>query len=197
MQHRTTIIIAHRLATIRHTDRIYVLEKGHIVEEGSHNDLIAKNNGVYQNLLKLQTDAYGNLQENYLQQTPKLIDSLTQLPPLYRNKQKHRPLTTTKMNNLTANEKKTIPATQTIFKGNNEQHNENIDLLFPDTWGLWQQVYDTFKRVAVKEEVLFKRLYAYTNLLAKLRQALLKRQCCPTTANFNRVAKKNCPQLIF
>ena len=70
MQHRTTIIIAHRLATIRHTDRIYVLEKGHIVEEGSHNDLIAKNNGVYQNLLKLQTDAYGNLQENYLQTNP-------------------------------------------------------------------------------------------------------------------------------
>ncbi|HMS52469.1 MAG: hypothetical protein IPI59_04490 [Sphingobacteriales bacterium] len=79
------------------------------------------------------------------------------------------------MNNLTANEKKLFLQLKQFLKGNNEQHNENIDLLFPDTWGLWQQVYDTFKRVAVKEEVLFKRSYAYTNLLAKLRQALLNR----------------------
>ena len=51
---RTSIIIAHRLATIREADRIYVLEGGQIVEEGTHNELWALENGVYRSLAKLQ-----------------------------------------------------------------------------------------------------------------------------------------------
>ncbi|MBI4979662.1 MAG: ABC transporter ATP-binding protein [Spirochaetes bacterium] len=43
---RTTLIIAHRLSTIAHVDKILVLEKGRLVEEGSHTELIAKN-GTY------------------------------------------------------------------------------------------------------------------------------------------------------
>lgn len=54
MKGRTTIIIAHRLATIRKVDRIYVLKDGEIVEQGHHLDLLAKEDGFYANLVRLQ-----------------------------------------------------------------------------------------------------------------------------------------------
>ncbi len=54
MKNRTTIIIAHRLATIRKVDRIYVLKDGKIVEEGTHNVLAEKEDGFYANLVRLQ-----------------------------------------------------------------------------------------------------------------------------------------------
>ncbi len=54
MKNRTTIIIAHRLATIRSVDKIYVLDKGHITETGTHEELLHTPNGVYGNLVKLQ-----------------------------------------------------------------------------------------------------------------------------------------------
>jgi subfamily B ATP-binding cassette protein MsbA len=53
MQNRTTLIIAHRLSTIEKADRILVLQKGRIVEEGSHADLLARN-GVYAGLYRTQ-----------------------------------------------------------------------------------------------------------------------------------------------
>ena len=56
MKNRTSIIIAHRLATIREVDCIYVLEGGHIVEKGTHEELSAKYDGVYGSLAKLQFD---------------------------------------------------------------------------------------------------------------------------------------------
>jgi ATP-binding cassette subfamily B protein len=53
MEARTTIVIAHRLATVLRADRIAVMENGRVVEEGSHADLIAQG-GLYARLAKLQ-----------------------------------------------------------------------------------------------------------------------------------------------
>jgi ATP-binding cassette, subfamily B, bacterial len=57
MEGRTSIIIAHRLATIREVDKIYVLDGGKIVEEGTHDELYDKEQGIYAGLAKLQFDA--------------------------------------------------------------------------------------------------------------------------------------------
>jgi ATP-binding cassette, subfamily B, bacterial MsbA len=53
MKNRTCIIIAHRLSTVKNADKIIVLDKGAIIEEGSHDDLIAKK-GQYYKLVQLQ-----------------------------------------------------------------------------------------------------------------------------------------------
>ncbi|MNE96765.1 Alpha-hemolysin translocation ATP-binding protein HlyB [compost metagenome] len=47
---RTSIVIAHRLATIVNADKIIVMEKGNVVEQGSHYQLINKEEGFYKNL---------------------------------------------------------------------------------------------------------------------------------------------------
>lgn len=53
MQNRTSIVIAHRLSTIRHADEIIVLQKGEIVERGTHDELIEKR-GYYYRLVQMQ-----------------------------------------------------------------------------------------------------------------------------------------------
>ena len=50
---RTTIAIAHRLSTLRDADRLVVLEQGRVVEEGTHEELIA-NRGHFHHLVRLQ-----------------------------------------------------------------------------------------------------------------------------------------------
>ncbi len=55
MEGRTTIVIAHRLATVLRADRILVMDGGRIVEEGTHSSLVAKG-GIYAKLAKLQFD---------------------------------------------------------------------------------------------------------------------------------------------
>ena len=54
MKNRTTIVIAHRLATIRKVDSIYVIKEGQIAESGTHQELSLLEDGLYANLIKLQ-----------------------------------------------------------------------------------------------------------------------------------------------
>ena len=53
MADRTSLVIAHRLSTVRHADNILVLEHGEIVESGTHDQLMAQN-GRYKELYDLQ-----------------------------------------------------------------------------------------------------------------------------------------------
>jgi ABC transporter fused permease/ATP-binding protein len=63
MKNRTSIIIAHRLSTIREADKIIVLEKGKILEEGSHQQLMGNEQGLYKYLSGLQFET-GGISEN-------------------------------------------------------------------------------------------------------------------------------------
>jgi ABC-type multidrug transport system fused ATPase/permease subunit len=51
-------MIAHRLSTILDADRILVFDKGRIVEEGTHQELVQKENGIYAELFKLQSGGF-------------------------------------------------------------------------------------------------------------------------------------------
>jgi subfamily B ATP-binding cassette protein MsbA len=62
MQGRTTLVIAHRLATVRRADRIVVLEEGRVVEEGSHAELLTRG-GLYRRLHDMQYFAESDLPE--------------------------------------------------------------------------------------------------------------------------------------
>ena len=53
----TSIMIAHRLSTVRNCDLIIALKHGEIVEEGSHDELLAKPNGYYRNLWEKQSES--------------------------------------------------------------------------------------------------------------------------------------------
>ncbi len=55
MENRTTLVIAHRLATVLKADRILVMEGGRIVEEGTHATL-SRQSGLYARLARLQFD---------------------------------------------------------------------------------------------------------------------------------------------
>ena len=56
MQGRTSVIIAHRLSTVRRADCIYVIKEGEVVESGTHDELVARPDGVYRTLSELQFD---------------------------------------------------------------------------------------------------------------------------------------------
>jgi subfamily B ATP-binding cassette protein MsbA len=62
MKGRTTLVIAHRLSTIEKADRIVVLQKGEIVEMGTHRELLAKN-GVYSQLHRIQFEGHNAAKE--------------------------------------------------------------------------------------------------------------------------------------
>ena len=53
MENRTSLVIAHRLSTIQKADHIVVMERGEIVEQGTHDELMV-HNGTYKKLVELQ-----------------------------------------------------------------------------------------------------------------------------------------------
>lgn len=55
---KTTIIISHRFSTVRNADKIYVIEQGKIIEEGSHEDLMQLPKGQYKHMFDLQAEGY-------------------------------------------------------------------------------------------------------------------------------------------
>lgn len=57
MQGRTSIVIAHRLSTVRKADQIVVLEEGKVVEKGRHEELLQEENGLYKKLSEMQFNA--------------------------------------------------------------------------------------------------------------------------------------------
>ena len=58
MRDKTVIVIAHRLSTIRKMDRVVVVDGGKIIEEGSHEDLLARETSLYKNLWELQAGGF-------------------------------------------------------------------------------------------------------------------------------------------
>jgi ATP-binding cassette subfamily B (MDR/TAP) protein 1 len=61
---RTTIVVAHRLSTVRNADLIFAMENGNVVEYGNHNELMSKK-GLYYNLVQVQDS-------NFIEE-PKLV----------------------------------------------------------------------------------------------------------------------------
>ncbi|MCX6823517.1 MAG: ABC transporter ATP-binding protein [candidate division SR1 bacterium] len=64
MKNKTTIVIAHRLSTIMKMDKIVVMDKGQIIEKGSHKELLAKENGTYKKLRDIQSGGFIDSQPN-------------------------------------------------------------------------------------------------------------------------------------
>ena len=56
VRNRTTLVIAHRLSTVRHADTIVVLERGRVAEMGSHDELVARG-GLYSRMIEAQDPA--------------------------------------------------------------------------------------------------------------------------------------------
>jgi ABC-type multidrug transport system fused ATPase/permease subunit len=58
MQGRTSLVIAHRLSTVRRADCIFVLQDGRTIESGTHEELITRPGGAYRTLSELQIDLH-------------------------------------------------------------------------------------------------------------------------------------------
>src|SRR4029079_2551731 len=68
MEGRTSVMIAHRLSTIRNADLILVLNHGRLVEQGTHDELVAME-GLYFQLYQAQTGRAGKIEADYAQAT--------------------------------------------------------------------------------------------------------------------------------
>ncbi|MDX9905399.1 MAG: ABC transporter ATP-binding protein, partial [Bacteroidales bacterium] len=59
MEGRTSFVIAHRLSTIHKADQIVVIDQGEVKEMGTHEELLARDGGIYQQLTRLQINVMG------------------------------------------------------------------------------------------------------------------------------------------
>ncbi|XP_040379796.1 ABC transporter B family member 21-like isoform X2 [Oryza brachyantha] len=75
MTNRTTVIVAHRLTTVRNADTIAVIHQGSIVEKGSHHELIRDPDGAYSQLIRLQENSHDSEDANYQYKSGKKSDS--------------------------------------------------------------------------------------------------------------------------
>lgn len=76
-ENRTTIVIAHKLATIRNADKIVVMSKGKIMEQGHHEELVSRN-GTYATLVKAQDLAPANIEKNYDSRGTSMSDKVSE-----------------------------------------------------------------------------------------------------------------------
>jgi ATP-binding cassette subfamily B protein len=58
MQHKTVVVVAHRLSTVSHMDRILVFDEGKIIEDGNHEELLQNKNGHYAHLWHMQAGGF-------------------------------------------------------------------------------------------------------------------------------------------
>ena len=58
IRNKTTIVIAHRLSTVRAMDRIIVIEDGKIIEDDNHDELVEKEGGIYKKLWDIQSGGF-------------------------------------------------------------------------------------------------------------------------------------------
>lgn len=89
---RTTVVVAHRLSTVRNADIIAVVQGGKIIESGSHDELISNPNGAYTSLLRIQEAANPNL--SHTQSLPVSTESLQEIHPITKTTSlcaKHQP----------------------------------------------------------------------------------------------------------
>ncbi|KAF0923152.1 hypothetical protein E2562_003366 [Oryza meyeriana var. granulata] len=75
MTNRTTVIVAHRLTTVRNADTIAVIHQGSIVEKGPHHELIRDPDGAYSQLIRLQESSHDSEGANYQNKSGKKGDS--------------------------------------------------------------------------------------------------------------------------
>jgi ATP-binding cassette subfamily B protein len=83
-EHRSVLLITHRLASVRHADRIYVLHHGQVIEQGTHAELLALG-GQYAELFNLQASQYVALQPDQLARTARATSSAATIAILRRS----------------------------------------------------------------------------------------------------------------
>ena len=78
--HQTTIIIAHRLSSVMHADRIFVLDSGQIIQQGNH-ETLSKQAGVYQKLCHIQGAIESDIEQSDIEQSETMLTiATTELP---------------------------------------------------------------------------------------------------------------------